>query len=227
MDSSQTPEPPESWPPSGADLHWAGPKGEIDAEWDETELIRKISMDVPRKHLDRLCRDMLTEKAKLMDPPILCARSAASIVVGLLGESPIQWTNGIPVPSRLGGEHANWIRGRIEESLEDLIIEDEEAYLDGLDQPDPEELRHRYLIPWFQVEDGAELAAAVRFNRLEQPIRKSFFLIFIEKKPMDDCLNLGLGDPKTLRAQAQQGLRTLVDPDPPSPPNTPEGWELQ
>jgi hypothetical protein len=111
--------------------------------------------------------------------------------------------------------------------LEDLINEDREAFQDGLDQPDPEELRHRYLIPWFQVEDGAELAAAVRFNHLERHIRKSFFVIFIEKRPMDDCMNLDIGDPKAIRIQAEQGLRALIDPNHPEPPTDLEGWDPQ
>ncbi|MCP5021570.1 MAG: hypothetical protein GY930_07310 [bacterium] len=225
MDIPDPFETPESWPPPGANASQGRPKGDIDAEWDERVLMQKIAKEGARKYLDKACRDVLTQEALLMDPPILCARSAAGIVVGLLGESPIQWVHGLPVPLRVGGEHAQWIRSRITESLEDLINEDEQAYQNGLDQPDPEELRHRYLIPWFQVEDGAELAAAVRFNRLEQPLRKSFFLIFIEHIPMDDCLDLGLGNPKTIRAQAEQALRTLVDPPPPQPPNDLEGWD--
>jgi len=83
------------------------------------------------------------------------------------------------------------------------------------------------LIPWYGVKAGEELAAAVRFNQLDVILRRSFFLVFNEHKPMDDCLGLGLGSPKELRQQAELALRTIVDPAPPEPPADLDGWDFQ
>jgi hypothetical protein len=191
---------------------------ELSGMLDYEELLRRVVMKPARAHLMQLSQKYLLSQAKLMDPTILCARTAAGIVVHMTGVEPIQWVHGIPVPKEVGEKHGEWIDGRMEESLEDLLIEDEEAYEEGHDQPDPEEPRHRYLINWFKIEPYTVLAAATRFNSLPELERKSFFEIFVQNKAMDDCLGTGLGAPKEIRQQAEKALRAIIDPPPTEAP---------
>ncbi len=208
---------PESWPPNKQDLEGEGDSNSgsdiLDPPMGDVELAKSLALEVPRAFLWERCVALVEQKCQLVDLEVLWTRSVAQVVVGLLGVSPLHWIRGVPVPKEHKDHAQEWIDERIEEAIEDLGLEDEEAYMDGVLQPDPEEPRHTGLTQSYGVDPDTVVAAAVRFNRLDQNLRQAFFAIFIERIDLNECAPKGLGSPDQVKAQAQKALKTLLTPD--------------
>ncbi|MCP5021573.1 MAG: hypothetical protein GY930_07325 [bacterium] len=114
-----------------------------------------------------------------------------------MGAGPLHWARGVPIPKQEQEKDyaQEWIDERIEEAIEDLALEEEEAYLNGAPQPNPEEPRHMGLAQSYGVDPDTVVAAAVRFNRLERNLRQAFFIIFIQRLDLNECTIQGLGPP--------------------------------
>lgn len=181
----------------------------------DVELAKSLTLEVPRAYLWERCVELVDRTCILVDLSVLWTRSVAQIVVGLMGASPLHWIRGVPVPKTHEDCAQEWVDKRLQEALEDLTLEDEEAYLQGLPQPDPEEPRHLDLTQFFGVDPDAVLAAAVRFNRLEFEPRQAFFAVFIEQRDLQECEQEGMGSPSEVKKLAEAALKTLLTPDDP------------
>ena len=181
----------------------------------DEELLRRVSMRPSRDQLYAISQYCVERRAQLMDISILTARSAAQVVVALIGDEEVGSYHGVPIPLYCKNRPRAWVEERVFEALEDLILEDTHAYRSGLEQVVQEEPRHLYLEPWFQIPKTQVLGAAVRFNHCSEPIRQAFYKVFIKRESLEGELPRHLGTPERVRTLAEKGLRAIVDPPPP------------
>ncbi len=177
----------------------------------DEELLRRVSMRPSREKLLEISHHCIDRRAQLMDIPILTARSAAQIVVALFGDEEAGSYHGVPVPLHCKNRPRAWIEERTFEALEDLILEDSNAFRAGQAQAMPEEPRHSYLTEWFQVPAPKVLEAAVMFNNLPVNVRQSFYHVFIRRRPLNDDMPAYLGSADQVRTLAERGLRVIVE----------------
>jgi hypothetical protein len=214
---------PDSWPPSKKDLEVESEANLVEGLGPEMlappiadmELAKSLALDVPRAYLWERCVEAVDTQCVLVDLPVLWTRSVAQVVVELMGRSPLHWMRGVPVPVEHKDGAQEWVDQRIEEAIEDLALEDEEAYLQGEPQPDPEEPRHTGLTETYGVDPDGVLAAAVRFNRLEFEWRQAFFAIFVERMDLSESVVKGMGAPEYVKQLAEEALKALLTPDEP------------
>lgn len=99
---------PDRWPPNKKDLEeeWEpnlgeGPMPEILAPpIADMDLALSLAMEVPREFLWERCVEAVERLCVLVDLPVIWTRSVAQIVVSLMGETPVEWIRGVPLPNQ-------------------------------------------------------------------------------------------------------------------------------
>jgi len=200
----------DAWPPPPDEQ--VGPRKGV--MHDYGELLRRVSMRPARECLAEVAYLCLTRQAMLMDLSVLAARSAAQVVVTVIGTEAVNWYRGLPVPISYEGNEEEWLGYVVAEALDDLIIEDAQAVDQGRVQPEQSEPRHTYLQPWMKIPLNEVLRSALRFNQLPHNVRRCFFEVFIEQSELRVNSHPDLGTPDRIRAYAERGLRALVNPPP-------------
>ncbi len=135
------------------------------------ELLRRISLEPAQVLLGKIAFELISEECHLLDANILAARSAANIVVSVVGMKDLLWYRGVPIPPSEKGNALAWIKGQAHLAMGDLMIDDSEADRQGKEQATPSEPRHLYLKEWFGVPENRVLGSAVRFNSLQKIVR--------------------------------------------------------
>ena len=155
------------------------------------------------RRLAAVCQQVLREGWAFMDTDYLSTRSAevlardASLAPGLI------WQHGFPCDS-------HWVKQRVAEALADVLLEDEELYSDGGAVDLGEDFHHQSLVHSFGIEPHRTLAASVRFHRLSERTRRSFFALLVEKLSVERCVAQGLGPRHHLRLEVREGLKALL-----------------
>jgi len=177
----------------------ASPAGDrrIAAAEQAVRILRRLVLgEADLLELRQRCAGRTRERALLVDPERLYLHSLARMAQAApqLGDSA--WP-------------AEWIVGRIDASLQDILMEDEREEGLGLVPADPWKAPHTFLMHWFGIEGRLARAAAVKFNGLPERRRRSFFDLVVEGKSIEDCVARGFGPPSELRDDVRAAFSAL------------------
>jgi hypothetical protein len=148
------------------------------------------------------CRDMLRERALLLDPTRLYVRSLARIAHA----------------ARRRGNRASldeWLRDCIAKSIDDLVDEDRETESSGIPPSEPWDPRYAFLTEVLGLEPAIARRACVEFNLLPDRVRCAFFAVAIEGKTLRRFVAEGNGPPAVVRddiARAAGILGVTISP---------------
>jgi len=150
-----------------------------------------------------VCQQVLRERWVFMDTDYLSMRSAEVLARDASLVPELIWQNGFPCDSL-------WVKQRVDEALADVLLEDEELYSDGGVVDFGADFHHVSLVHSFGIEPNSTLAASVRFHRLPEKTRRSFFALLVEKFSVERCVAQGLGPRHHLRLEVREGLNALL-----------------
>lgn len=142
-----------------------------------------------------LCARRIRDTYFVLDPDRVFERALAMVAVGIEVEAE----------SCLRPE---WLVGTIDRAIERTLDHDREEERAGLPPENPEE-HFRLFVEAFFVEPPLARLSAVRLNGLEERVRKGFQLLIVEGRPLEECLELGLGPPERLQLDILLALEAI------------------
>lgn len=110
----------------------------------------------------------------------------------------------------------DWLAGRIDQAIEEILEEDLEAELANEPIPVPYESRLVSLAEGLGLEIGMTRRACLRFNALPDRVRRTFFALAIHGKTLKRHVAEGNGPPLQVHADLHDALSALsayADPD--------------
>jgi hypothetical protein len=142
------------------------------------------------------CRDMLRERALLLDPTRLHIRSLARIA---------------HAARRLGNDASldDWLRECIAKSIDDLVDEDRESERSGIPPSEPWDPRYAFMTEVLGLEPTIARRACAEFNLLPHRVRCAFFAVAIEGKTIRRFVAEGNGPPAVVRADIARAAGIL------------------
>ncbi len=146
--------------------------------------------------LDARCRARLRERALL-----LCVRRLHLRSVARIAHAAKRYRGELPVDE--------WIGGRIDYSIGELIDEDREDERSGVPPSRLGDARYAFLSETLGVEPGLARRACVGFNSLADDVRSTYFAIVVDRKTIRRYVAEGHGPPDRVRSQLSLALRTL------------------
>jgi hypothetical protein len=105
---------------------------------------------------------------------------------------------------------AQWIRGRIDDAIDDLINEDREREFNGLPLEHPVEHHYAFIADLLGVEPGLARRACLIVNDLPDDHRHAFWSLVIEGLSFERYIALGHDKEKT-REALRSALRAVSD----------------
>ncbi len=167
------------------------------------ECISRLGRAEPSRLLAGICQGVLREKAVLMDVDYLCQRSAEVLARESVLAPERPWHADFPLDR-------DWVVDRVAEALEDILLEDEEDYRDGLPVSEGSEFHHFCLVYFYGIDPARALDASVRFHRLCEETRCCFFALIVEQRSVERCIADGFGPHFRLKAHVQSALKALL-----------------
>lgn len=157
------------------------------------EILARISSDDPLKLYAGVAQ-RIRDRWFVLDPDRVLERALPIVAVSLEHHPE-------------GCEHPDWLLERMDRAIQ-LVLdsdreEDRRGPLDTDGFPDP---RFEVFVRTFLVPPALSLAASVRLNGLGDRVRRVFFELMIEARPVEECLERGLGPPEQLRIDALTAL---------------------
>jgi hypothetical protein len=157
----------------------------------------------PANRLAMECQRVLRERAAFIDVDYLQIRSAELLARDEGLGNGVLWEEDFPCDLA-------WVKDRIEEALSDVLLEDEELYSDGLQPALGDDFHHYCLVHSFAVEHHTTLEASVRFHRLPDETRRSFFALLVDRYSVERCVAMGLGPRYRLKIEVRSALKALL-----------------
>lgn len=102
-----------------------------------------------------------------------------------------------------------FLKGRIDESLNELMREDQEEERRGTPPEPGDSARFRFLNEVLGMEMSVTRGAVVRFNVLDEEVRQTFFALVVEMKRFNRHLAEGNGPPDKVRAQLREAFEAI------------------
>jgi hypothetical protein len=158
------------------------------------EVLARLSGGDPLR-LYPLCARRIREGFFVLDPERVFERALAMVAVGI----------------EIEGEactRPEWLTHTLDRAIARTLEQDREEERAGLPPEDPEQ-RFALFIEVFFLEPPLARLAAVRLNGLEERVRKAFQLLLVEGRPLEECLELGLGPPERLQADILEALEAI------------------
>jgi hypothetical protein len=120
-----------------------------------------------------------------------------------------------------------WVEAQIDHALNRLIDDDREEERRRPLDCDPEDGRYAFLRRGFAVVPACARAAELAFDTLPERARRGFFYLLMERRPVVECLALGIWEADELRRDVWRCLGALGYPDPKGrpDPNWNPGWK--
>jgi len=108
-----------------------------------------------------------------------------------------------------------WIRAQIDDSIEDLIVEDREAERACIPSTSSENGPYGFVSEALGVEPALARRVCVVFNNLADVERRAFWAVVMEGKPIERCAAEGQGSLADMRAALHNALLrlSLLDDD--------------
>ncbi len=178
-------------------------KQQADAADRIQECLIRLGRWEPTERLASVCQQVLRERAILMDVDYLSARGRELLARDSILAPEVSWANGFPVDR-------GWASDRISEALDDILQEDEELYADGGSILEGSDFHHHCLVYCYGIDPQHALAASVRFHRLGEQVRESFFALIVEQNSVERCVAAGLGPRFRLKEHVQSALNALL-----------------
>ncbi|MDF1836921.1 MAG: hypothetical protein P1V35_03550 [Planctomycetota bacterium] len=167
------------------------------------ECLERLKQADAVRRLSGACLSVLKERAALVDVDHLRVRSA-EVIARESGLAPhVRWDQDFPTDRA-------WVRGCVREALDDILIEDEERFLDGAGPAEGPDFHHFCLIYSYGVDPKNTLEASVQFHRLPDETRGAFFALLVERFSVERCVALGLGPRFRLRVEVRSALKALL-----------------
>ena len=159
------------------------------------ETLEEFRLEDPRRLVRRNAR-RLRERARLLDPSRLMMGTMARIVMK---------------SDQFDGNKARpaWIDDRIDETIEDLLIEDQEDERAGLPVKEPLQSRYDFLVKSLQIETSKARLACIKVNELPGAERKVFFEVACMLEPTRKLVEAGLGKKGEIRNRLRSALAAL------------------
>ena len=110
-------------------------------------------------------------------------------------------------PSQTREPVAQRVVACVDAALDALLKADRDAERLGLDSSTAG--AQAMLTSAFGIEPRRARGAAVAFNELPRPLRRSFFALVVEGHPLERCVAQGLAEREELRRHARAGLEAL------------------
>jgi hypothetical protein len=113
--------------------------------------------------------------------------------------------------SRWDGEPPlrQWVEGRIEYSMKELIEEDAERVRSGIPELGPGEGQYAFLAALLGIEPHLGPAACVAFNIQPEEVRRAFFAVVVEGKRVNRYVAEGNGSPQEVKDRLTRAFRAL------------------
>lgn len=158
------------------------------------EVLSRIANGDPLK-LYGLCAQRIRDTHFVLDPDRVFERALAQVAIGVQVE-PALCTR------------PEWLVERVDRAIRRVLDHDAEEERDGLPAEDPEQ-QHRLFVEAFYIEPGLARLSSVRFNGLGERIRKGFYHLIIEGRPLEEVLAMELGSPNDLQRDILTGLLAI------------------
>lgn len=107
---------------------------------------------------------------------------------------------------------AEFLRGRIDTAIDDLVREDAAADAEGLPLAREDQSRFRFLTQVLGVEPHLSRSAAVRFNVLDEEVRQTFFALVVEMRKFHRYVAEGNGPPERVRSHLRMAFEAIGVP---------------
>src|SRR5262249_34249464 len=101
-----------------------------------------------------------------------------------------------------------WLLGKIDQAIQTILERDGEDERAGVPAENPREHFRLFVEGLFLLPEHARLAS-VRLNGLEERVRKGFYLLLIEGRPLGEVLEAGLGPEERLYEDILIGLQAV------------------
>jgi hypothetical protein len=142
-----------------------------------------------------VCVARMRERAFVLDPDRLFERALIAVAIGMELE-----------PQRCSNE--GWLLERVDLALRVLLERDRDAEEHGLPPERPNE-HYRLFVQAFFVDPLLARRSSVRYNALEERIRRGFQLLILDGLPLDEVLARGMGPPERLQLDILLGLKAI------------------
>src|SRR5262245_24123127 len=153
------------------------------------DVLARISNGDPLK-LYPLCARRIRDTYFVLDPDRVFERLLPLVAVGIQVEAE-------------RCTEAGWLTGRVDRAIQALIDHDREEERRGVPDEDPEE-HFRVFVEALYLEPSLARLASVRLNGLEERVRKVFYLLLIEGRPLEEVLEAGLAPEERLHGDIMQ-----------------------
>jgi hypothetical protein len=158
-----------------------------------SESLSRLASDDPLKLYEQVAR-RIRERWFVIDPDRVFEHALPIVAVSLEHEPE-------------GCSQPDWLTARVDRAIHLVLDADREEDRRGpLDTDGFSDPRFAVFVTTFLVEPPLALAAAVRLNGLNDRVRRVFFELMIEARPVEECLERGLGPPEQLRMDALTAL---------------------
>jgi hypothetical protein len=159
------------------------------------DVLSRISNGDPLR-LYPLCARHIRERCYVLDPDRVFERVLAIVAVG------------IELEAERCAEPA-WLAGKLDESIQSVLEHDRAEEQDGLPPDNPEE-HFRLFVEAFYIEPPLARLSSVRYNALDERLRRGFQKLLIEGLPLEEVLAMeGLGPPERLQLDILLGLKAI------------------
>ncbi|MCI0657230.1 MAG: hypothetical protein L0170_09190 [Acidobacteria bacterium] len=169
------------------------------------EILARISPDDPLR-LYEIAASRLRERFLLIEPEH--AHERLLVRLAFIGPQTPEADLSLP-----------WVLQQADLVIQRLLDEEREEERKSPFDCDPEDERHRHMRAAFLVEGRFARTASFSFNNLPERARRSFFLLLLENRSVEDCLGLGFWEKEELRRDIWRCLGALGYPDPQGRPD--------
>jgi len=159
-----------------------------------SDVLSRLSNGDPLK-LYPLCARRIREAYFVLDPDRVFERLLALVAVG------------IEVEAEKCGER-DWLLGRVDRAIQSILDHDREEERAGVPAENPEE-HFSLFVEALYLEPPLARLASVRLNALEERVRKGFYLLMIEGRPLEEVLEQGLGPEERLHGDILLALQAV------------------
>lgn len=110
-----------------------------------------------------------------------------------------------------------WLVQRVDEAIDDLLLQDESEHRQSPTLSDEWDERYVFIIYLLGIEPRFARRACVGFNGLGAPARRAFFALLIEERSVDECVAAGHGPRERLLITVRSTFAVLFGVPAPPP----------
>lgn len=142
------------------------------------------------------CEARLRERALLVAPNRLLPRAlarTARAAMSYRGTPPL----------------ANWLSARVDQAIEDCLLEDREDEHAHRPATDPRDSRYAFVAEVWGVPPAVARAACIVFNDLPSVVRRAWWALTVEGKSINRYVAEGHGPPQRVEARVKRAIQAM------------------